>query len=178
MSFPLSVLELAFQGDSNHPPHPIVTHSHTPSCTSSGPFWSPFENKSKCMQAALAQHTHTHSFSSASNTQTHTSLLKCDRARKIWWHVKSFATIIQKNRKCPWLSGKKRTKGFWNLWSQGFCWQPSSFLRNDHLGDEVDDGTGRLVGVQLCEEVADVVCCASLLTCHKPKEPGKPELEM
>lgn len=51
--------------------------------------------------------------------------------------------------------------------------QRSSLLRADHLGDKVDDGVGRLVGVQLGEEVADVVGCASLLTRHEPKQPGR-----
>lgn len=53
------------------------------------------------------------------------------------------------------------------------CGQLSSFLRGDHLQDEVDDGAGRLVRVHLSKEVADVVGCASLLTRHKPKQPGK-----
>lgn len=51
----------------------------------------------------------------------------------------------------------------------------SSFLRADHLGDKVDDGGGRLLGLQLGKEVADVVRCASLLASHKAKEPGEEE---
>lgn len=51
--------------------------------------------------------------------------------------------------------------------------QRSSLLRADHLRDEVDDGVGRLVGVQLGEEVADVVGCASLLPRHEAKQPGR-----
>lgn len=39
------------------------------------------------------------------------------------------------------------------------------------LGDEVDDGRRRLVGVKLCEEVASVVCGAALLPGHETKEP-------
>lgn len=49
----------------------------------------------------------------------------------------------------------------------------SSFLRDDHLGDEVDDGAGRLVGVDLGEEVADVVRGAALLTGHEAKQPAR-----
>lgn len=59
------------------------------------------------------------------------------------------------------------------LWFAKVSRQHSSLLRADHLGDEVDDGVGRLVGVQLGEEVADVVGCASLLTRHEPKQPGR-----
>lgn len=59
------------------------------------------------------------------------------------------------------------------LWFAKVSRQRSSLLRADHLGDEVDDGVGRLVRVQLGEEVADVVGCASLLTRHKPKQPGR-----
>lgn len=57
----------------------------------------------------------------------------------------------------------------------GVSRQRSSFLRADHLRDEVDDGVGRLVRVQLSEEVADVVGCASLLARHEPEQPGKPK---
>lgn len=38
------------------------------------------------------------------------------------------------------------------------------------LGDEVDNGRSRLVGVKLCEEVASVVCGAALLPGHKTEE--------
>lgn len=41
-----------------------------------------------------------------------------------------------------------------------------------HLGHEAGDGRGGLVWVQLGKQVADVVCCASLLPGHKPKQPG------
>lgn len=41
-----------------------------------------------------------------------------------------------------------------------------------HLGDKTGDGGGRLVWVQLCEQVAHVVGCASLFPCHKTKQPG------
>lgn len=51
--------------------------------------------------------------------------------------------------------------------------QRSSLLRADHLRDKVDDGVGGLVRVQLSEEVADIVGCASLLTRHEPKQPGR-----
>lgn len=61
------------------------------------------------------------------------------------------------------------------LWFAKISRQCSSLLRADHLGDEVDDGVGRLVGVQLGEEVADVVGCASLLTRHEPKQPRRSE---
>lgn len=40
------------------------------------------------------------------------------------------------------------------------------------LGDKVDDGRGRLVGVQLSEEVAGVVRGAALLPGHEAKEPA------
>ena len=56
---------------------------------------------------------------------------------------------------------------------QAFRGQRSSFLRRDHLQDEADDGVGGLVGVQLGEEVADVVGCASLLTRNEPKQPKR-----
>lgn len=39
------------------------------------------------------------------------------------------------------------------------------------LGDEVDNGRRRLVGVKLCEEVASVVCGAALLPGHEAEEP-------
>lgn len=50
----------------------------------------------------------------------------------------------------------------------------SSFLaRAKHdSGDEVDNGCSWLVRVQLCKEVADVVCGAPLLPGHKAEEPG------
>lgn len=54
----------------------------------------------------------------------------------------------------------------------------SSFLGGDHLQDEADNGVGGLVGVHLCKEMADVVCGASLLTGHEPKQPGKTELHI
>lgn len=38
------------------------------------------------------------------------------------------------------------------------------------LGDEVDNGRRRLVGVKLCEEVASVVCGAALLPGHEAEE--------
>lgn len=38
------------------------------------------------------------------------------------------------------------------------------------LGDKVDNGRRRLVGVKLCEEVASVVCGAALLPGHEAKE--------
>ena len=41
-----------------------------------------------------------------------------------------------------------------------------------HLGDEADDGGGRLVYVQLSEQVADIVCCASLFPSDESKKPG------
>lgn len=59
-----------------------------------------------------------------------------------------------------------------------FLVNSSSFLGDDHLGDEVDDGAGGLVGVHLSEEVADVVGCASLLTSHKPKQPEETESDI
>lgn len=40
------------------------------------------------------------------------------------------------------------------------------------LGDKVDDGGGRLVGVELGKEVAGVVCGAALLPGHEAKEPA------
>lgn len=40
-----------------------------------------------------------------------------------------------------------------------------------HLGDEADDGRGRLVGVQLCKQVTHIVCCASLFSCDEAEEP-------
>lgn len=39
-------------------------------------------------------------------------------------------------------------------------------------GDKVDDGRSRLVRVQLCKEVADVVRGAPLLPGHEAEEPG------
>lgn len=39
-----------------------------------------------------------------------------------------------------------------------------------HLGDKTDDGGGRLVRIQLCKQVADVVGGAALLPRHKPKQ--------
>ena len=47
-----------------------------------------------------------------------------------------------------------------------------------HFGGKADDGGGGLIWVQLSEQVADIVCCASLLTRHKPKQPGKTKSEM
>lgn len=51
--------------------------------------------------------------------------------------------------------------------------QDSSLLASTQhdLGDEVDNGRCRLVGVKLCEEVAGVVCGAALLPGHEAKEP-------
>lgn len=47
----------------------------------------------------------------------------------------------------------------------------SLLARTQHdLGDEVDDGGGRLVGVELSEEVAGVVCAATLLPGHEAEE--------
>lgn len=40
------------------------------------------------------------------------------------------------------------------------------------LGDEVDNGGGRLVGVKLSEEVAGVVRGAALLPGHEAEEPA------
>lgn len=40
------------------------------------------------------------------------------------------------------------------------------------LGDEVDNGRGRLVGIKLSEEVAGVVRGAALLPGHKAEEPA------
>lgn len=50
----------------------------------------------------------------------------------------------------------------------------SSLLAGIHhdLGDEVDDGGGRLVGVKLSEEVTGVVRGAALLAGHEPEEPA------
>lgn len=70
------------------------------------------------------------------------------------------------------------TKGLIKSARRFFCCQRSSFLRRDHLQDEADDGVGGLVGVQLGEEVADVVGCASLLTRHEPKQPGDKKTKM
>lgn len=41
------------------------------------------------------------------------------------------------------------------------------------LGDEVNDGRGRLVGVKLSKEVAGVVRGAALLPGHKAEEPAR-----
>lgn len=40
------------------------------------------------------------------------------------------------------------------------------------LGDKVDNGRGRLVGIKLSEEVAGVVRGAALLPGHKAEEPA------
>lgn len=40
------------------------------------------------------------------------------------------------------------------------------------FGDEADDGGGGLIWVQLGEQVADIVCCASLFPCDESKKPG------
>lgn len=54
--------------------------------------------------------------------------------------------------------------------------QHSSLLGADHLRDKVDNGVCRLFRVQLSEEVADIVGCASLLTRHKPKQPERSKI--
>lgn len=41
-----------------------------------------------------------------------------------------------------------------------------------HFGGEADDGGGGLIGVQLSEQVADIVCCASLFPRHEAKQPS------
>lgn len=55
----------------------------------------------------------------------------------------------------------------------GTRWGSSLLARAQHdLGDKVDDGRSRLVGVQLGEEVAGVVRGAPLFPGHEAKEPG------
>lgn len=44
-----------------------------------------------------------------------------------------------------------------------------------NLGDKVDDGRGRLVGVKLSKEVAGVVRGAALLPGHEAEEPARAE---
>lgn len=54
---------------------------------------------------------------------------------------------------------------------EGSRFRSSLLASTQHdLGDEVDDGRRRLVGVKLCEEVASVVCGAALLPGHEAKE--------
>lgn len=57
---------------------------------------------------------------------------------------------------------------------EGSRFRSSLLASTQHdLGDEVDDGRRRLVGVKLCEEVASVVCGAALLPGHEAKEPTR-----
>ncbi len=44
-----------------------------------------------------------------------------------------------------------------------------------HLGDEAGDGGGGLIWIQLGKQVADIVCCASLLPGDESKKPGRSE---
>lgn len=55
----------------------------------------------------------------------------------------------------------------------GNGWSSSLLAGTQHdLGDEVDNGGGRLAGVKLCKEVAGIVCGAALLPGHKAEEPA------
>lgn len=69
---------------------------------------------------------------------------------------------------------KKKNRAKWKSSRKQSCVTSSPLLRVDHhFRDEADDGRGRLIGIHLCEQVTDVVCCAALLSGHKAKEPVK-----
>lgn len=56
-------------------------------------------------------------------------------------------------------------------------WLPLSARRQHDLVDEVDDGGGRLFGVQLGKQVADVLCQAARLLSYETKNPERRGVE-
>lgn len=149
-----SYLKLTLHRDEFHLspfPHHMMTPLH---CTSSVPIWAQLP--------IPPEHTFWYTL-----THTHASS---------HWHLDPHSNIQPSiTRYTKWKMNTSEWKCTGNQSSREWGGVSSLLGANHHFGDKIDDSSAWLVRIQLCKQVADIICCASLLPGHKTKKPAMKE---